>query len=167
MAVIDPSGITDPKVPPHEPTARAEDVDTEALYTTVTGAAKAEPAGHLRLNRSKAGVWLRTVPKDDGTTGSESEVSCLTLTGAGRAEYPLDYLGKIVKPLRGADSVSLLWAREYPLKVGFRWGPSDRPTVDGFYLLAARVNDESRGLTWWEHAWADWYGWAMPGPGIG
>ena len=164
MAVIDPSGITDPKVPPHEPTVRADDVDTEALYTTVTGAAKATPAGGIRLNRSKAGIWLRTVPETDGGVGSESEVTCLTLTGAGRAEYPLDFLGKAIKPLKGADSVSLLWSRDRPLKIGFRWGPADRPTVDGFYLIAARVEDEQNGLGWFEHPWGDWYDWAMPGP---
>jgi proliferating cell nuclear antigen len=61
----------------------------------------------------------------------------LKAAGSVRARYPLDYLKKMIKAAKLADSVSLEWAQDYPLKMGFE--------VEGKlslnFVLAPRVEE--------------------------
>jgi proliferating cell nuclear antigen len=68
--------------------------------------------------------------------GSESLID-MKVDGVVRARYPVDYLKKIVKAAKIADSVSLEWGQDYPMKLAFK-------AADKIYLsfiLAPRVSE--------------------------
>ncbi len=62
----------------------------------------------------------------------------LTATGDVKSRYPLDYLKKMVKASKIADSVSLEFGQDYPMKIGFKSG--DKASLK--FVLAPRVSDE-------------------------
>ena len=55
-----------------------------------------------------------------------------------KARYALDYLKKMVKASRIADSVILEYGQDYPIRLGFRAG--DKVKLD--FILAPRVTEE-------------------------
>lgn len=55
-----------------------------------------------------------------------------------KARYPLDYLKKMVKAAKIADSVTLQFGQDYPMKISFRSG--DKASLQ--FVLAPRVSDE-------------------------
>jgi len=61
----------------------------------------------------------------------------LKAAGSVRARYPLDYLKKMIKAAKLADSVSLEWAQDYPLKMGFE--VKDKLSLN--FVLAPRVEE--------------------------
>lgn len=54
-----------------------------------------------------------------------------------KARYPLDYLKKMVKAAKIADSVVLEWGQDYPIKIGFKSG--DKVSLS--FVLAPRVSE--------------------------
>ncbi|MEM7825340.1 MAG: proliferating cell nuclear antigen (pcna) [Candidatus Aenigmatarchaeota archaeon] len=58
--------------------------------------------------------------------------------GTIRARYPLDYLKKMVKAAKVADSVTLEWGQDYPMKLSFKL--EDRLSLS--FVLAPRVMEE-------------------------
>jgi len=58
--------------------------------------------------------------------------------GETRSRYPLDYLKKMVKAAKIADSVKLQFGQDYPMKISFKAG--DRASLK--FVLAPRVSDE-------------------------
>lgn len=58
--------------------------------------------------------------------------------GAVRARYPLDYLKKMVKAAKVADSVTLEWGQDYPMKLSFKL--EDKISLN--FVLAPRVMEE-------------------------
>jgi len=68
--------------------------------------------------------------------GSESLVD-IKVDGVVRARYPVDYLKKIVKAAKIADSVSLEWGQDYPMKLAFK--AADKISLS--FILAPRVSE--------------------------
>jgi len=58
--------------------------------------------------------------------------------GEVRARYPLDYLKKMIKAAKIADSVVLEWGQDYPIKISFKSG--DKVSLQ--FILAPRVSEE-------------------------
>jgi len=55
-----------------------------------------------------------------------------------KSRYPLDYLKKMIKAGKIADSVTLQFAQDYPMKIGFKSG--DKVSLQ--FVLAPRVSEE-------------------------
>ncbi|MEM5834678.1 MAG: proliferating cell nuclear antigen (pcna) [Candidatus Aenigmatarchaeota archaeon] len=62
----------------------------------------------------------------------------LKADGNVRARYPLDYLKKMVKAAKIADSVTLEWGQDYPMKLSFKL--EDKLSLN--FVLAPRVMEE-------------------------
>lgn len=58
--------------------------------------------------------------------------------GEVRARYPLDYLKKMIKSAKIADSVSIEFGQDYPMRLGFKSG--DKASLS--FVLAPRVSEE-------------------------
>jgi proliferating cell nuclear antigen len=69
--------------------------------------------------------------------GSEDLIE-IKADGNIRARYPLDYLKKMVKAAKVADSVTLEWGQDYPMKLSFKL--EDKLTLN--FVLAPRVMEE-------------------------
>lgn len=59
----------------------------------------------------------------------------LKVTGEVRARYPLEYLKKMIKASKIADSMTIEWGRDYPMKLVFKAG--DKASLS--FVLAPRV----------------------------
>jgi len=68
--------------------------------------------------------------------GNQSLIS-LTSDNEVKSRYPLDYLKKIVKAAKIADSVKLNWGQDYPMKLEFK--SKDKCSI--FFVLAPRVSE--------------------------
>jgi len=68
--------------------------------------------------------------------GSKSLID-LRASGEVRARYPLDYLKKMIKASKIADSVVLEWGQDYPIKISFKSG--DKVSLS--FVLAPRVSE--------------------------
>lgn len=55
-----------------------------------------------------------------------------------RARYPLDYLKKMIKAYKLADEVTLMWSKDYPMKMTFK----DTDKLELNFVLAPRVQEE-------------------------
>ena len=55
-----------------------------------------------------------------------------------RSRYPLDYLKKMVKASKLSDEVSVMWSKDYPMKLAFK----DADKVEMTFVLAPRVQEE-------------------------
>lgn len=62
----------------------------------------------------------------------------LKVSGEIRARYPLDYLKKMIKAAKIADSVTLEWGQDYPMKLEFK--ATDKASL--VMILAPRVIEE-------------------------
>jgi len=70
-------------------------------------------------------------------SGNESLIN-IKADGNVRARYPLDYLKKIMKAAKVADTVSLEWGQDYPMKLAFK--AADKISLS--FILAPRVSEE-------------------------
>lgn len=68
--------------------------------------------------------------------GNQSLIE-LTGTGEVKSRYPLDYLRKMIKAAKIADSVKLNWGQDYPMKLEFK--SKDKVTIN--MILAPRVSE--------------------------
>jgi DNA polymerase III sliding clamp (beta) subunit (PCNA family) len=62
----------------------------------------------------------------------------LKADGDVRARYPLDYLKKMIKASKIADSVVVEWGKDYPMKLEFK--SKDKCQLS--FILAPRVSEE-------------------------
>jgi proliferating cell nuclear antigen len=62
----------------------------------------------------------------------------LKTDGEVRSRYPLDYLKKMIKAAKIADSVSIEFGKDYPMKLGLKAG--DKCSLS--FILAPRVQEE-------------------------
>lgn len=62
----------------------------------------------------------------------------LKADGEIRARYPLDYLKKMIKAAKIADSITLEWGQDYPMKLSFK--SVDKVSLT--FILAPRVSEE-------------------------
>jgi len=55
-----------------------------------------------------------------------------------KARYPLDYLKKMIKAAKLADSVTIQWGQDYPMKMSFKSGDK----IHLSFVVAPRVSEE-------------------------
>jgi proliferating cell nuclear antigen len=55
-----------------------------------------------------------------------------------KARYPLDYLKKMIKAAKLADSVTIQWGQDYPMKMTFKSGDK----IHLSFIVAPRVSEE-------------------------
>ncbi len=70
-------------------------------------------------------------------TGNPSLINLLAENSV-KSRYPLDYLKKMIKAAKIADSVSLEFGQDYPMKLGFKSG--DKASLK--FVLAPRVSED-------------------------
>lgn len=137
MAIVDPAGITDPKVPNVSPPASVT-VKTEEVRQGIRGSESF--TDHVTL----------TLDPDAFTMHSEGDTDRLDLRlpkdalpklevkEAVKSMYPLDFFSAMVKSI-GAEETTLHVGNEYPLKIEFAMGAG---RGEGRYLLAPRVEED-------------------------
>jgi proliferating cell nuclear antigen len=137
MAVVDPAGITDPKVPnvspPASVTAKMEDLrqgirGSESFTDHVTLSLDAD-AFTMHSEGDTDRLDLR-LPKEALTK--------LEVKEPVKSMYPLDFFSAMVKAIT-ADEATLHVGNEYPLKIEFSMGAG---RGEGRYLLAPRVEED-------------------------
>jgi proliferating cell nuclear antigen len=69
--------------------------------------------------------------------GNEALIE-LKAEGEVKARYPLDYLKKMVKAAKIADSITIEWGQDYPMKLSFK--AMDKVFLQ--FILAPRVSEE-------------------------
>jgi proliferating cell nuclear antigen len=70
---------------------------------------------------------------------SKDDPALLELQGSeSRARYPLDYLKKMIKAAKLSDEVTIMWSKDYPMKLTFK----DPDKVEISFVLAPRVQEE-------------------------
>ncbi|HTW55058.1 MAG TPA: DNA polymerase sliding clamp [Thermoplasmata archaeon] len=137
MAIVDPAGITDPKVPNVSPPASVT-VKTEEVRQGIRGSESF--TDHVTL----------TLEPDAFTMHSEGDTDRLDLRlpkealpklevkETVKSMYPLDFFSAMVKSI-GAEETTLHVGNEYPLKIEFAMGAG---RGEGRYLLAPRVEED-------------------------
>jgi proliferating cell nuclear antigen len=70
---------------------------------------------------------------------SKDDPALLELQGSeSRARYPLDYLKKMIKAAKLSDEATIMWSKDYPMKLSFK----DVDKVEINFILAPRVQEE-------------------------
>ena len=138
MAVVDPAGITDPKVPNVSPPGVVV-VKVEELRQGIRGSESI--SDHVTISLDAEGFSMHSegetdrvdmkIPKD-GLTRLEAKEPVKSM-------YPLDFFSGMVKSITSADEVTLFVGNEYPLKIEFGIASGKG---DGRYLLAPRVEED-------------------------
>jgi proliferating cell nuclear antigen len=137
MAVVDPAGITDPKVPnvspPASVTVKTEDVrqgirGSESFTDHVT--LTLEPEAFTMHSEGDTDRLDLRIPKDT--------LKRLEVKEPVKSMYPLDFFSAMVKSI-SADEATLHVGNEYPLKIDFTMGAG---RGEGRYLLAPRVEED-------------------------
>ena len=128
MAIVDPAGITDPKVPNVSPPASVT-VKTEDMRQGIRGSESF--TDHVTLS----------LEPDAFTMHSEGDTDRLDLKipkESVKSMYPLDFFSAMVKSIV-SDETTLHVGNEYPLKIEFSMVAG---RGEGRYLLAPRVEED-------------------------
>lgn len=137
MAVVDPAGITDPKVPNVTPpamvTVKVEDVrqgirGSESFTDHVT--LTLDPEAFTMHSEGDTDRLDLRIPKET--------LARLDVKEQVKSMYPLDFFSAMVKSI-SADEATLHVGNEYPLKIEFAMGMG---RGEGRYLLAPRVEED-------------------------
>ena len=137
MAVVDPAGITDPKVPNVSPpalvTIKTEDVrqgirGSESFTDHVT--LTLEPDAFTMHSEGDTDRLDLRIPKET--------LARLDVKEAVKSMYPLDFFSAMVKSI-SAEEATLHVGNEYPLKIEFSMGMG---RGEARYLLAPRVEED-------------------------
>jgi proliferating cell nuclear antigen len=138
MSIVDPAGITDPKVPNVTPPGLAV-VKMEELRQGIRGSESIsdhvtitlEPEAFLLHSEGETDRVDMRIPKEG--------LSKLDVKETVKSMYPLDFFSSMVKSITSADEVTLHVGNEYPLKLEF---PLAGGRGDGRFLLAPRVEED-------------------------
>ena len=137
MAVVDPAGITDPKVPNVNPPASVT-VKTEDMRQGIRGSESF--TDHVTLSLEPDGFTMHSEGDTDRLDLKipKESLSRLDVKDAVKSMYPLDFFSAMVKSI-AAEETTLHVGNEYPLKVEFGMGSG---RGEGRYLLAPRVEED-------------------------
>jgi proliferating cell nuclear antigen len=137
MAVVDPAGITDPKVPNVTPPASVT-VKTEDLRQGIRGSESF--TDHVTLTLDPEGFTMHSEGETDrlDLRIPKENLAKLEVKEPVKSMYPLDFFSAMVKAI-SAEDATLHVGNEYPLKVEFAMGGG---RGEGRYLLAPRVEEE-------------------------
>ena len=137
MAVVDPAGITDPKVPNVSPPAMVT-VKTEDVRQGIRGSESF--TDHVTLTLEPDAFTLHSEGDTDrlDLRLPKETLARLEVKEAVKSMYPLDFFSAMVKSI-SADEATLHVGNEYPLKIEFAMGMG---RGEGRYLLAPRVEED-------------------------
>jgi proliferating cell nuclear antigen len=138
MSVVDPAGITDPKVPSVTPPGIAV-VKMEELRQGIRGSESIsdhvtltlDPDGFTMFSEGETDRVDMRLPKDGLSKLEAKEVV--------KSMYPLDFFSSMVKSITTSEDVTLHVGNEYPLKIDFQLAGGKG---EGRFLLAPRVEEE-------------------------
>jgi proliferating cell nuclear antigen len=138
MSVVDPAGITDPKVPNVTPPGLVV-VKMEELRQGIRGSESI--ADHVTLTVAPEGFTMHSEGETDRVDLKipKESLSKLEVKESVRSMYPLDFFSSMVKSITTSEEVTLHVGNEYPLKIEFNVANG---VGDGRYLLAPRVEEE-------------------------
>jgi proliferating cell nuclear antigen len=137
MAVVDPAGITDPKVPNVSPPATVT-VKTEDLRQGIRGSESF--TDHVMLTLEADAFIMHSEGETDQLDLRivKENLTKLDVKEPVKSMYPLDFFSAMVKSI-SAEETTLHVGNEYPLKVEFTMGQG---RGEGRYLLAPRVEED-------------------------
>jgi proliferating cell nuclear antigen len=138
MSVVDPAGLTDPKVPnvspPGQVVVRMDELrqgirGSESISDHVT--LKLTPAGFTLLSEGETDKVDLHIPKEG--------LSKLETKDEVKSMYPLDFFSSMVKSITSSEEATLYVGNEYPLKIEFTLAGGKG---EGRFLLAPRVEED-------------------------
>jgi proliferating cell nuclear antigen len=137
MAVVDPAGITDPKVPNVSPPAMVT-VKTEDVRQGIRGSESF--TDHVTLTLEPEAFTMHSEGDTDrlDLRLPKETLARLDVKEAVKSMYPLDFFSAMVKSI-SAEEATLHVGNEYPLKIEFAMGMG---RGEGRYLLAPRVEED-------------------------
>jgi proliferating cell nuclear antigen len=138
MAVIDPAGITDPKVPNVTPPAVVE-VKMDELRQGIRGSESI--SDHVTITLEPDSFVLHSEGETDRVDMrlQKENLTKLEVKETVKSMYPLDFFSSMVKSITSSDSVTLHVGNEYPLKIEFAVAGGKG---EGRFLLAPRVEED-------------------------
>ncbi len=138
MGVVDPAGITDPKIPNVTPPGVAV-VKMDELRQGIRGSESI--SDHVTLVLDATGFTMHSEGETDKVDLHipAASLSRIEVKDAVRSMYPLDFFSNMVKSITSSEEVTLHLGNEYPLKIEFQLA-GDRG--EGRFLLAPRVEED-------------------------
>jgi proliferating cell nuclear antigen len=138
MSVVDPAGITDPKVPNVSPPGVAV-VKMEELRQGIRGSESI--SDHVTLTLEPEGFTMHSEGETDRVDMRlpKEGLGRLEVKDTVRSMYPLDFFSSMVKSITSSDEVTLHVGNEYPLKIEFAMAGGHG---EGRFLLAPRVEED-------------------------
>ncbi len=140
MGVVDPAGITDPKVPNVSPPGAVE-VRTEELRQGIRGSESVSDHVTLELTAEEFSMHSEGDTDRVDLTIPKEGLTQLELKGGDsvKSMYPLDFFSNMIKSITSAETVKLHVGNEYPLKIEFKLAGGKG---EGSFLLAPRVEED-------------------------
>ena len=138
MAVVDPAGITDPKVPNVSPPGIAV-VRMEELRQGIRGSESI--SDHVTLTLDTEGFTMHSEGETDRVDMKlpKEGLKRLEAKEPVRSMYPLDFFSNMVKSITSSEEITLHVGNEYPLKIEFQLAGGKG---EGRFLLAPRVEED-------------------------
>lgn len=138
MAVVDPAGITDPKVPNVSPPGIAV-VRMEELRQGIRGSESI--SDHVTLTLDADGFTMHSEGETDHVDMKlpKDGLKRLEAKETVRSMYPLDFFSNMVKSITSSEEITLHVGNEYPLKIEFQLAGGKG---EGRFLLAPRVEED-------------------------
>jgi len=138
MSVVDPAGITDPKVPNVSPPGVAV-VKMEELRQGIRGSESI--SDHVTITLDAEGFTMHSEGETDRVDLKlpKEALKRLEAKETVKSMYPLDFFSNMVKSITSSDEVTLFVGNEYPLKIEFKVA-GDKG--EGRFLLAPRVEED-------------------------
>jgi proliferating cell nuclear antigen len=138
MSIIDPAGITDPKVPNVTPPGVVV-VKMEELRQGIRGSESI--SDHVTLTLDPEGFTMHSEGETDRVDMRllKEGLSKLEVKEPVKSMYPLDFFSSMVKSITTSEDVTLHVGNEYPLKIDFTIADGKG---EGRFLLAPRVEEE-------------------------
>jgi len=137
MAVVDPAGISDPKVPNVDPPCKVV-MKTEELRQGIRGSESI--SDHVTLTLEPEAFTMHSEGENDKVDLRIPKESLTSLEAkeAVKSMYPLDFFSAMVKSIASADEVTMYVGNEYPLKLEFGIAAGNGGVK---FLLAPRVEE--------------------------
>ena len=138
MSIVDPAGITDPKVPNVTPPGTAV-VKMEELRQGIRGSESI--SDHVTLTLDTEGFTMHSEGETDRVdmTLPKASLSRHEVKEPVKSMYPLDFFSSMVKSITTSEDVTLHVGNEYPLKIEFTIADGKG---EGRFLLAPRVEED-------------------------
>jgi proliferating cell nuclear antigen len=138
MSIVDPAGITDPKVPNVNPPGIAV-VKMDELRQGIRGSETI--SDHVTLMLDPDGFTMHSEGETDRVDLKipKEGLPKLEVKEKVKSMYPLDFFSSMVKSITSSEEVTLHVGNEYPLKIEFAVAGG---RGDGRFLLAPRVEED-------------------------